>query len=218
MKLNLLFAMEYAGSPNYRSPPQGRGEWSNNSPGPGPGCGGGPTSGQWSNNSPGLGRGGGQWSTNTPGPGPGHGGGPSGGQWFNNSPGPSAGRGGGRSPSVGRGRACWDGSRMSPSSGFSGGRGRGRGYDQARSFYSKSMVEDPWESLTPVIWQAEKENEQRSYANRRGFFQKAPTPQKTPSAKKPRVAHPFDASDSKKSLAEFLSESFDEAVEDATTV
>lgn len=167
--------IDYAGSPNFSSPPQGRGNWPHNSPGTGPGRGGGLS----------------------PGPGPGRG---------------------------GRGRGQWDGSRMtSPSSSYSGGRGRGRGYvygqGQARSFYNKSMVEDPWESLTPVIWQGEKENDVKSFGNNR-YFQKTPGFQKTPIAKKARVSNPFDASNSKKgsSLAEYLAESFDEAVEEAATI
>ncbi|XP_021743742.1 uncharacterized protein LOC110709801 [Chenopodium quinoa] len=193
----------HQGSPNFGAAP-GRGHWFNNNPSPGPPgtCGGSPYplyQGSPNIRSPPQGRG--HWSSNSPRP-----------------PSPGPGRGGGPSPNVGRGRGRWDGIRMSPSPGYSGGRGRGRSYDngQARSFYNKSMVEDPWASLTPVIWQGEKENDVKSFTNNRGYFQKTPTFQKPPSAKKPRVSNPFDASNSKKSgsLADYLAESFNEDVEE----
>lgn len=188
----------------------GRGHWFNNNPSPAP---------------PGSGYGGSPFPAHqgtpnfrSPPQGRGH--------WSNNSPNPGQGRGGGPGPIVGRGRGQWDGNMMSPSSGYSGGsgrgRGRGRGYDygHSRSFYNKSMVEDPWESLMPVIWQGEKENDVKSFSNSRRYFQKTPTFQKTPSAKKARVTSPLNTSNSNKSgsLAEFLAESFDEAVEDAANM
>ncbi|KAL2893079.1 Protein SICKLE [Bienertia sinuspersici] len=192
----------HQGSPNFNTAP-GRGNWFNNNPSPGPGHGGSPYpmyqgSPNFRSPLPPQGRGG-HWSNNSPGPGPG------------------PGCGGGPSPNVGRGRGQWDGSRTSPSPRYSGGGGRGRGGGygdgQARSFYNKSMVEDPWESLTPVIWEGQKENDMRSFTNNRGIFQKTP-------AKKPRVSNPVDSFNSKKggSLADFLAESFDEAADDTANV
>ncbi|KNA11123.1 hypothetical protein SOVF_138140 [Spinacia oleracea] len=178
----------HQGGPNLSTPP-GRGQWFNNNPIPAP------LVYQGSPNFRCPPQGMSHWSYNSPSSGLGRGGGPT---------------------IVGKGR--------NPSSGCSGGRGR-RGrrgsydYGQARSFYNKSMVENPWESLTPVIWHGEKENDVKSFAKNR-YFQKTPAFQKTPSAKRARVSNPYDPSNSKKngSLAEYLAESFDEAVEDAATI
>lgn len=187
----------HQGSPSFSSAP-GRGHWFNNSPSPGPGHGGSPYPVH-------------QGSPNFRSPPPGRG------RWYNNSPssGPGLGHGGGPSPSIGRGRGRWDGSGMSPGSrhsrGRGGGGGRGSNFDgQTRSFYQKSMVEDPWESLTPVIWKGE--NAAWRNFNNQGLLQK------TPIAKKPRVSDPFNTSNSKQSLAEFLAASFDEAAGDAATM
>uniref|UniRef100_A0A7C9ASZ5 Uncharacterized protein n=1 Tax=Opuntia streptacantha TaxID=393608 RepID=A0A7C9ASZ5_OPUST len=179
----------HQGSPSFGSAP-GRGQWFGNSPSRGSGSGGGPYPVH-------------QGSPNfrTPPHGRGH--------WSNNSPGPGLGRGGSPSPDMGRGRGWWDSSRMSPGPRYSGGRGRGSRFDgRAHSFYDKSMLEDPWESLTPVLWQGVSAS--RSILDNRPFFQK------TPSAKKPRVSGTVDTSTSKQSLAEFLAASFEEAVGDAT--
>lgn len=179
----------HQGSPSFSSVPA-RGQWFNNSPSPGSGRGGGPYpvhQGSPNFRTPPHGRG----------------------QWSNNSPGRGLGRGGSPSPDMGRGRGPWDGSRMSPGSRYSGGRGRGSGFDGgAHSFYDKSMLEDPWETLTPVLWQ--RVSASRSNLHNRASFQR------TPSAKKPRVSGTVDTSSSKQSLAEFLAASFDEAVGDAT--
>uniref|UniRef100_A0A5B6ZLF5 Putative RNA-binding protein FUS isoform X2 n=1 Tax=Davidia involucrata TaxID=16924 RepID=A0A5B6ZLF5_DAVIN len=100
---------------------------------------------------------------NFPSPGFGQGGSPSfnsgqgRGHWFRNSPGPGSGRGGSPSPNSGRGRGRWFGSSMSPGSGRSGGRGLGSRHRISAElrpdlYYNKTMVEDPWEFLKPVIW------------------------------------------------------------------
>lgn len=180
----------YQGSPSFNSA-SGRGQWPNNSPSPGWGSGGSPY--PMHQGSPNF---------RSPPPGRGH--------WSNNSPGPGLGRGGSPSPNMGRGRGWRDGNRMSPGARYFGGRGRGFDFDgRARSLYDKSMVEDPWESLMPVIWRGVSTS--GSNLNNRTFVQR------TPMVKKPRVSSPFDTSNSNQSLAEFLAASFDEAVGDTTT-
>ena len=121
----------------------------------------------------------------------------------------------------------WNGRGISPSTGYSGGRGQGRGRGRGRGyhdgpsqpFYNNSMVEDPWKFLTPVFWKGDERNDAMSFTDRQGSFNinfhKTPPSQKTPTAKKARFPDCFDTSSSKQSLAEFLSESFDQ-VEDTT--
>ncbi|KAJ0860795.1 putative protein SICKLE [Helianthus annuus] len=88
---------------------------------------------------------------NSPGHGPGRGylsPGPN----FRNSPNHGSGQGGYPSsgPSSGRGRGGGPGQ--------GGGRGRGHNHvsaeDRLDRFYNKSMVEDPWKFLEPVIWKS----------------------------------------------------------------
>ncbi|XP_074273211.1 protein SICKLE [Silene latifolia] len=160
---------------------------------------------QYHNNpSPGLGRGGSAY--------PEHQGGPNlrphtqgSGQWPNNSP----------SPSSGRGRGQSDGSR------YSGGRGRGNAYEgHSRSYYDKSMVEDPWAFLEPVIWQSDDDGrffnswgsvkmtsssaKDEPHGNRGSF-------RRDSSAKKARVSNSCSKTSSEPSLAEFLAAAADEA-------
>ncbi|CAO2834549.1 unnamed protein product [Amaranthus hypochondriacus] len=186
------------GNPDFRTAP-GRGPYLNNTPGPGS-YGSSPNSGY-------------QGSPNFRSPTPGRG------HWSTNSPCPSPGRGDGPSRGLGRGNMHWNGRGISPGIGYSGGRGqgrgRGRGYHDgpSRPFYNNSMVEDPWKFLTPVFWKGDEHNDaQGSFQNI--SFHKTPPLQKTPNAKKARFPD-FDTSNSKQSLAEFLSESFDQ-VEDTT--
>ncbi|GAB2228075.1 hypothetical protein Droror1_Dr00009905 [Drosera rotundifolia] len=166
-------------------------------------------------NTPYQGRG--QHFTNSPGHGPGGRGSPhfSGGgygQWSGTHGGSSSGYNGGRgrgSPHFGGGNGRWSGTSGSPGSGRGGGRGRGShvgGSDGG--FYQKSMVEDPWQSLKPVKWR--EQNNSKMPAR----FRNPQPVQESHSVKKPRVSEAFDNSGSKKSLADYLAEAFDEAVEE----
>lgn len=103
------------------------------------------------------------------------------------------------SPSSGRGRGRW--------SGRGQGQGRGGGHnhvsaeDRPDLFYNKSMVEDPWKFLEPVIWKSHK---------------KLSVPHSL-STKKARVSESpryRQQSSSQPSLAEILAASFNEAATD----
>ncbi|XP_057974130.1 protein SICKLE isoform X2 [Malania oleifera] len=171
--------------------------------------------------SPGFGRGGspgfssgrgrGQWLCS----------GSSSGSGFGGSPSPNSGRGRGHwsgnspSPNSGRGRGHWSGNNPSPNFGRGGRRAMGShahasAEDRPDLFYSKSMIEDPWKFLAPVIW--------------RGDFlvKSSSTPDslkswlpKSISMKKARVSQTRNESSSQPSLAEYLAASFNEAVNDA---
>ncbi|XP_059286127.1 protein SICKLE-like [Lycium ferocissimum] len=101
----------------------------------------------------------------------------------------------------GQGRSQWRGNNSSPGSFRSGGRGRGShgctssAESRPDLYYSKSMVEDPWEELKPVIWKPLK-------------------PDWLPpsiSAKKAKLPDDPVKSIPQQSLAEYLSASFNEA-------
>lgn len=101
----------------------------------------------------------------------------------------------------GQGRSQWMGNSSSPNS-FRGGR-RGRGSHGCTSgesrpdlYYSKSMVEDPWKELKPVIWKT--------------FSEKSWLPQSI-SAKKAKFPDAPVKSIPQQSLAECLAASFNEA-------
>lgn len=101
----------------------------------------------------------------------------------------------------GRGRSQWMGNSSSPISFRGGGRGRGShgctsGEFRPDLYYSKSMVEDPWKELKPVIWKT--------------FSGKSWLPQSV-SAKKPKLPDAPVKSLSRQSLAECLAASFNEA-------
>ncbi|TXG52663.1 hypothetical protein EZV62_021832 [Acer yangbiense] len=128
--------------------------------------------------------------------------------WRGNSPNPGSGRGFSPGPSSGRGRGNWHGANMSPRSGHSGRGGRGfhsHGSEPER-FYHKSMEENPWEQLQPIIWKS------RSLKNPSSSNSWLP---KSISMKKPRVSEASNRSSSQPSLAEYLAASFNEAVNDA---
>ncbi|KAF5740141.1 RNA-binding protein FUS isoform X2 [Tripterygium wilfordii] len=135
------------------------------------------------------------------------------GHWLGTSPNRASGHGGG--PSSGRGRGHWHGSSMSPGSGRSGGRGRGfhpRGLQPdgtlgPERLYDKSMVEDPWQHLKPIIWKSlDTPGTSNSWL-----------PQSI-SMKKERVPESRNKTSSQPSLAEYLAASFNEAVDDAAGV
>ncbi|XP_076921555.1 protein SICKLE-like [Bidens hawaiensis] len=153
--------------------------------------------------------------TGSPGHGSGQGGYP--GPRFTNNPGHGSGRGYPspvpnfmNSPSHGpnQGRGHWFRNNMSsgPSSGRGMGRGRGGGgahnhvsaKDRPDRFFNKSMVEDPWKFLEPVIWKSH---------SKQGLPQSL-------TAKKPRVSESPKQSSSQASLAEILAASFNEAAND----
>ncbi|KDP41490.1 hypothetical protein JCGZ_15897 [Jatropha curcas] len=116
---------------------------------------------------------------------------------------------GGSSTHSGRGQGQWHGSSRSQVSGRNGGRGRGFyshgiGSDaalRAESFYDKSMVEDPWQRLEPVLWKG-LDGSSDSWLP------------KSASMKKPRVSESSNKSSSQ-NLAEYLAAAFNESVNDA---
>ncbi|KAF5816782.1 putative protein SICKLE [Helianthus annuus] len=141
--------------------------------------------------------------TNHPGHGPGrgyHSPGPN----FMNSPNHGSGQGGYPSSGPNQGRGHWSGRGMGRGSGQGRGRGRGGNHndisaeDRPDRFFNKSMVEDPWKFLEPVIWKSHK---------------KQWLPQSL-GAKKPRVLESPKQSSSQPSLAEILAASFNEATDD----
>ncbi|KAK9068274.1 hypothetical protein SSX86_012385 [Deinandra increscens subsp. villosa] len=167
-----------------------------NSPGHGSGRGY-PSPGPNFRNSPNHGSGQGGYPSSGPGPGP----------HFTNSPGHGSGRG---YPSPGpnfrnspnRGSGLNQG--RGYGSGFGGGRGRGGGRhhvtaeDRPDRFFNKSMVEDPWKFLEPVVWKSLKKQWIPHSLN----------------VKKPRVSESPRPSSSQPSLAEILAASFNEAAKD----
>lgn len=121
--------------------------------------------------------------------------------WHGNSPRPGSGRGASPGPGSGRGRDHWYGTN-------SGGRGRGFHYrgSELERFYHKSMDENPWEQLQPIIW---KSRSLKSPSSSNSWLPKSI------SMKKPRVSEASKQSSSQPSLAEYLAASFNEAVNDA---
>lgn len=102
---------------------------------------------------------------------------------------------------------------------FSHGRGRGqrggRGIgshgqvsarDRPELFYNKSMVEDPWKFLKPVIW-SRRDVKLKNYIA-------TPESLKSAGMKKARVTEGNSGSSSQPSLAEYLAASLNEAVSD----
>eukprot|EP00262_Sarcandra_glabra_P017740 TRINITY_DN6175_c0_g1_i2.p1 TRINITY_DN6175_c0_g1~~TRINITY_DN6175_c0_g1_i2.p1 ORF type:complete len:324 (-),score=43.19 TRINITY_DN6175_c0_g1_i2:307-1278(-) len=132
----------------------------------------------------------------------------------------SPGYGRGISPinNSGRGSGRWSNNSSSPGSGRSGGRGRGfHGYvsaqDRPDMFYSKSMVEDPWRFLAPVVGSlVVPANGMKTPDSLRSWLPKSVT------MKKARVSEPIDEFRSQASLAECLALSFEEAINDASNV
>ncbi|XP_057503707.1 protein SICKLE [Actinidia eriantha] len=124
---------------------------------------------------------------------------------------PSSGSGFGGSPSsnFGRGRGRWSGSGR-------GGRGGGLGSHDSVSaelrpdlYYNKSMVEDPWKFLEPVIWSGHISVKSWNTPN----TLESPSPNST-GVKKARISESTSASSSQPSLAEYLAAAFNEAVND----
>lgn len=97
-----------------------------------------------------------------------------------------------------------------PIRGRSGGRGRGShiyvsAEERPDQYFNKSMMEDPWKTLKPVVWQQKFIPTQDS--------EKSWLP-KSVASKKARVSEALDKFKSKQSLAEYLAASFNEAVQE----
>lgn len=137
-------------------------------------------------------------------------------QWYGRGPNPGSGRGGSLGPSSGRGRGQWNGSSTNSSFGQSGGRGQGfhsrgsgpEGRQGPQIFYHKSMDEDPWQQLQPLLWKS------RSVKSPGSSSSWLP---KSISMKKPRVSEASIKSSSQQSLAEYLAASFNETVNDSSS-
>ncbi|KAL8172016.1 hypothetical protein V2J09_023820 [Rumex salicifolius] len=125
------------------------------------------------------------------------------GYWANNGP-PFQNQGPGR----GRSRGQWTNNSPGHSGSGYGRGGRGAGHrgdaSSAPYLYRRSMTEDPWKGLEPVVWRAT-----LTSARSTEMFRKLSS-----DAKKPRVeeAH-SSAPKSNESLADYLAAAFDEAVE-----
>ncbi|OVA01848.1 hypothetical protein BVC80_9075g96 [Macleaya cordata] len=99
----------------------------------------------------------------------------------------------------------------SPNPGSGRGGGRGRGFhacvsarEKPELFYNKSMVEDPWRMLKPVV---------RSLVGSEGSWLP-----KSIGMKKARTSESTSKSSSRPSLAEYLAASLEEASDDVTNV
>ncbi|KAJ4963091.1 hypothetical protein NE237_023030 [Protea cynaroides] len=134
------------------------------------------------------------------------------------SPSPGLGRGGSPSPSFGRGSSHQFSNSPRPGSGRGGGRGRGfHGVASAREnpdmFYNRTMVEDPWMHLTPVVRiSVLPANTQRTPESLTSWLPKSI------GLKRARVSEAVIEFNSQSSLAECLAASFEEAANDATDI
>ncbi|XP_065847846.1 protein SICKLE [Euphorbia lathyris] len=132
--------------------------------------------------------------------------------WMSNSPSIGSGHRGSVNRS-GRGQGQWHGGSRSQFSGQSSGGGRGRGLHshgsapdeklRPESFYDKSMFEDPWQHLEPVVWRGQDSSAINPHS---GSWLPASI-----SKKKARVSEPSKKFSSEQSLAEYLAQSFNEA-------
>ena len=120
-------------------------------------------------------------------------------------------------PGRGRGRGRWNNSR-SPGSGWSGRQGLGsRGHhsnqDSPSGFYKKSMVENPWKFLQPVVW--------NTIDAPSGTIS---TPETSKSRQSKSLSTQREGpsnsskSNSQPSLAEYLAAAFNEATNDAESL
>ncbi|KAJ7958910.1 Hydroxyproline-rich glycoprotein family protein, putative isoform 2 [Quillaja saponaria] len=121
------------------------------------------------------------------------------------------------SPSPGRGRGGRYNNGRGPGFGWSGRRGQGSCGRQSpvdrihvpKQFYRKSMVEDPWKFMKPVMWK-------RINAPSNTPESSKSLSSKSFGTKKAKVSDASDRSSSQPSLAEYLAASFNEAVNDAS--
>lgn len=219
----------HQGGPGF-NPEEGRGYWSSNSQSPGTLRGGNPGFGQGGRGSYDSGQGRGYWSNNSPSPSPGRGSSPGFGQggrpnfnsaqgrgsWSRNSHNP----GSGYRPNLGRGSGQWSDNNATPGSARSGGRGgRGRGpHDNVSAelrpdlYYNKSMVEDPWKFLTPVIWIIE-ESPIMTCTSSKSWLPKSISTQRATAS-----AASSESNKSQPSLAEYLAASFNDAIKNDESI
>ncbi|XP_061345790.1 protein SICKLE [Gastrolobium bilobum] len=139
----------------------------------------------------------------------------------NHSLNPSPGYGNRPSPSRGRGRGFWHNTR-SPVSGRGSGRGpssHGHWSNEDRAcgpdrFCKRSMVEDPWKLLQPVIWKATD-----AYSNTSHTPENLkPWTSRSTNTKWGESSTASAKSNSEPSLAEYLAAAFNEAAKDAENV
>ncbi|KAF3447254.1 hypothetical protein FNV43_RR12434 [Rhamnella rubrinervis] len=155
--------------------------------------------------------------------------------WLNHSSSPVSGHGGSPSPNSGRGGDLWWRSSMRPASGHRGGRGNfnpGSGWRGGRGlgshvrprapdrslgperYYNDSMVEDPWKSLKPVIWKGVEDSLTISSTP----DSSRPWTPKYLGTKRSKTLEVSNRSSNQPSLAEYLAASFNEAVDDASSI
>lgn len=195
----------HQGRPGF-NPIEGRGYWSTNSQSPGSVSEGNPRFGQGGRGGYEPGQGRGYWSSNSRSPSPGRGSSPGFGQ-------------GGR-PNLGRGSGQWSGNNASPGTARGGGRGgRGRGSHNSVSaelrpdlYYNKSMVEDPWKFLTPIIWTAE-ESPINTYTSSKSWLPKSISTQRAKVS-----GGSSESNKSQPSLAEYLAASFNDATKNDESI
>lgn len=214
----------HQGRPTF-NPIEGRGYWSTNSQSPGSVHEGDPGFGKGGRGSYESGHGRGYWSSNSLNPSPGRGSSPGFGQggrpkfnsgqgrgsWSRNSHNP----GSGYRPNLGRGSGQWSDNNANPGTARSGGRGgRGRGFHDNVSaefrpdlYYNKSMVEDPWKFLTPIIWTREECTSSQSWLPKSISTQRAKAPGGSSESNK-----------SQPSLAEYLAASFNDATKNDESI
>ncbi|TKY56341.1 extensin protein [Spatholobus suberectus] len=140
---------------------------------------------------------------------------------YRNSPYPSPGYRNSPSPGQGRGRGFWRNTGSAVS-----GRGSGQGLNfhghqsnenTARGpdrFYKRSMVEDPWKHLEPIIWKAIDGSLNTSHVPENS----KPWISKSTSTKREGSSAASVKSSSEPSLAEYLAAAFNEAANDAENV
>ncbi|XP_043713878.1 protein SICKLE-like isoform X1 [Telopea speciosissima] len=130
---------------------------------------------------------------------------------------PAPGWGGSHSPGSGRGSSHMFSNSPNLGSGQGGGRGRGlhaivSAREKPYMFYNKTMLEDPWRLLTPVLRiSVLPVNTQYTPDLPRSWLRNSVL-------KKARVSATVNESNSQLSLAECLAASFEEAVNDATSI
>ncbi|XP_042520550.1 protein SICKLE-like isoform X1 [Macadamia integrifolia] len=130
---------------------------------------------------------------------------------------PPPGWGGSHSPYSGRGSNHKFSNSPSFGSGRGGGRGRGlhaiaSAHEKPYMFYNKTMLEDPWRLLTPVVRiSVLPVSTQHTHDSPRSWLPNS-------LLKKARDSEAVNESNSQSSLAECLAASFEEAVNDATSI
>lgn len=125
------------------------------------------------------------------------------GQYIGNSSAYGSGHGGNPSPSSERGGHRWNRNSTSASPGC--GRGEGKGPD---SYFLKSMLEDPWKNMDPVIRKVDVSSDNMIAGSSKSWGNKSF------GIKKPRVSESSDKSSSKQRLAEVIAAASNEVSND----